>query len=193
MLVIVYGFSIIAFLQLSDYYVTDEPGHGGLAYCDTLWACALTTLLMGVPAQGGIGAVTREASTGDTLYTNKLIFDFCFYILISLLFFCLVFGIVVDSLAQSRDKLSEKIAYSRRCFICGSPMDVLEANRINWQTHVFCEHNIHSYLFFLIYIRNKPMHQCRGVERYVKEQLDSGSIAFFPVPSQVTAPRSLGN
>lgn len=185
MLVIVYGFSIVAFLQLSDYFTTEDPGHGGLAHCDSLWACALSTLLMGVPAQGGIGAVTVQADTGDRLYVNKLIFNVCFFLLVSVLFFCLVFGIVVDSLAQARDHLTAKIANSRRCFICGSPMDVLEANRINWQNHVFCEHNIHSYLFFLVYIRNKPLQQCRGVERYVKEELESGGIAFFPVPSQV--------
>lgn len=185
MLVIVYGFSIIAFLQLSDYYTTDLPAHGGLAYCDSLWACALSTLLMGVPAQGGIGEVTEQAGTGDDKYINKLIFNVSFYLLVSVLFFCLIFGIIVDSLAQARDRLTEQIANSRRCFICGSPMDVLEASRINWQNHVFCVHNIHSYMFFLVYIRNKPLQLCRGVERYVKEELEKGSIAFFPVPSQV--------
>jgi len=39
---------------------------------------------------------------------------------------------------------------------------------VSWKHHIYSEHNIHSYLAFIIYIQNKSLDECIGIEKYVK-------------------------
>ena len=59
--------------------------------------------------------------------------------------------------------------------------DVLRG--INWEQHIYQEHYVYNYLFFMIYILDKDMNECNGTERYVKTLLNSpdGSIEFIPI------------
>lgn len=33
---------------------------------------------------------------------------------------------------------------------------------------------------YIIYIQNKPIEECDGIEKYVKEQINGGYTDFFP-------------
>lgn len=41
-----------------------------------------------------------------------------------------------------------------------------------WRKHTKEEHNIWSYVYFLLLIEDKPKEECTGVEKFVKEQLE---------------------
>ncbi len=42
------------------------------------------------------------------------------------------------------------------------------------------EHNLYNYLNYIIYIKNKNIDECDGVEKYVKECIIQGKTDFFP-------------
>jgi hypothetical protein len=43
------------------------------------------------------------------------------------------------------------------------------------------EHNVYNYLDFLIYINNKNINDCNGIEKYVKELVNANKIDFLPI------------
>ena len=42
------------------------------------------------------------------------------------------------------------------------------------------EHNPFAYLAFIIYIKQKPVEDCSGLEKFVKECYERNDITFFP-------------
>jgi len=50
-----------------------------------------------------------------------------------------------------------------------------------WLDHIYLEHNVYHYLDFFIYINQKNINDCNGIEKYVKELVDKKSIDFLPI------------
>ena len=50
-----------------------------------------------------------------------------------------------------------------------------------WLDHIYLEHNVYHYLDFLIYISEKNVNDCNGIEKYVKELVNKKSIEFIPI------------
>lgn len=48
-----------------------------------------------------------------------------------------------------------------------------------WINHINLQHNVYHYLDFLIYIKNKESNDCTGIEKYVKDNLESE--IYFPI------------
>ena len=42
------------------------------------------------------------------------------------------------------------------------------------------EHNPFAYLAFIIYVKEKPINDCSGLEKFVMECLENNDISFFP-------------
>ena len=80
--------------------------------CDTLYECFLFTLDRGLRAGGGIGDAVqtpplRATSAG---FFDRLVFDLSFFsFVIIILLNGVVFGIIVDSFGELRDRLKEKV------------------------------------------------------------------------------------
>ena len=92
-----------------------------------------------------------------------------FYFIINIILINVFFGLIIDAFADLRAEKAEKFADSdRRCFICGITKEVFDRNNLSWQEHIYIDHNLHSYLAYLIYCRNKPLDSCNGVEKRVK-------------------------
>lgn len=70
------------------------------------------------------------------------------------------------------------------CFICGTPRSILELQGDGFIKHVLTQHSLYAYVTFLVYIREKPLDRCNGVERYVKDKLKVFSVEFFPTSSR---------
>lgn len=49
-----------------------------------------------------------------------------------------------------------------------------------WRKHTEQEHNIWSYVYFLLMIEKKEKSKCTGLEKFVKEQIEKKEIDFFP-------------
>lgn len=102
--------------------------------------------------------------------------------IINIVLMNIFFGIIIDSFADKRAGASEIDAEVQGlCFICGISKSKFEIENIPWVDHIYGDHNMHSYLSFMIFVKQKNYSECTGVEKWVKKCLDSNNIFFYPV------------
>lgn len=115
--------------------------------------------------------------------TGRLIYDNLFNILLMVLLLNIIFGITIDTFAELRaEKEQQKVDQYNSCTICS--IDRNEFDRYTehgFKHHINTEHNMWDYIFFLVYLINKEPTEFTGVESYVVDQVQQGSISFFPV------------
>lgn len=191
LLVVLYIFAFYAFGHFRDSYSHLEPGAdqeeqdhapGNNMYCETLARCFLSTLNYGVRAGGGVGDVLNQPMWNDDIFWSRYGFDFLFFMLVNIVLLNILFGIIIDSFADKRQQDAEILEeITGQCFICGITKSVFEIENHPWQDHIFVEHNLHAYLAFIIYVENKQKSECTGIEKWVKDNRDDGTISFFPI------------
>mmetsp|Transcript_1137 Transcript_1137/g.2746 ORF Transcript_1137/g.2746 Transcript_1137/m.2746 type:complete len:3258 (-) Transcript_1137:2504-12277(-) len=178
--IVIYLFSIVAFLELHDYYVTDGTAEMN-TYCDSLLSCFASTTCYGIRAGGGIGDWLAQAEWGDSKYWLRYTFDMAYFILVCVILLNVIFGIIIDTFADLRDKRNEILKdIKETCFICGRSRFEFEVKHLSWKNHIYLEHNLYSYLAFIIYIRNKKTEDCTGAEKHVQERILLNDVSFIP-------------
>jgi len=50
-----------------------------------------------------------------------------------------------------------------------------------FKSHIFEDHNLYNYMFYIAYINNKDKTELTGIESYVKHCLDQKEIKWFPI------------
>lgn len=103
-LILVYFFSILAYVFLRDEFILDGDGDGEYddAVCNTLWRCILNTFHQGLRAGGGIGDVLKQVEYGDATYSVRVAYDMAFWIVVILIVLNLLLGIIIDKFAELR-------------------------------------------------------------------------------------------
>lgn len=175
-LIFVYLFGVIGFVVFADYYLED-----GFYYCGSLISCVTYTLYYGIRAGGGIGENLRNTSKSDSLYGLRTIFDLFFFIIVIIVLLNIIFGIIIDTFGELRDKrkkIEEDI--NNVCVICGKQKFEFELRGSGWNEHIQLEHNLFSYLAYIIYIRRKPFSECDGLEKSVKLKIRDDNVSFLP-------------
>merc|ERR1719230_1934605 len=181
---------IAAFLVFHVYRVDyeaaagpdDSDGPDFNLYCDNLLDCMVSTINVGVRAGGGIGEAMRQPLITDQEFHSRALFDFCFFIVVNIILMNILFGIIIDSFADKRAQADDfKREVRGQCFICGISKSRFDIENINWNDHIYCEHNLHSYVAFLLYVQSRPKSECSGIEKFVKQSAKEGKIGFFPI------------
>ncbi|OMJ75413.1 hypothetical protein SteCoe_25455 [Stentor coeruleus] len=150
-------------------------------YCDTFASCFFTILNSGVRAGGGIGDILNNYTSLQVYDVIRIIFDLSFFIIVIIVLLNIIFGIIIDTFAELRDQRNEILKdLQQNCFICGNTRFQFEIKRISWKLHVHLHHSLHSYLAFIVYIRQKEFLKCNGVEKYTKEKIQENDVGFFP-------------
>ncbi len=93
----------------------------------------------------------------------------------------IIFGIILDTFRVLREKefKSEKDKLNR-CFICNVDKDTLEKNSINFEDHCSIEHNLWDYAYYIISLRIQNKQNLNAINSYVKDQIESKKITWFP-------------
>jgi hypothetical protein len=150
------------------YYDKHAPDFN--MYCGTLLQCMLSTTNVGIRAGGGLGEALTQHSYDDEKYMQRYFFDFGFFLVINIILLNIFFGIIIDAFADKRALLTEEqLEMENQCFICGISKSTFDIENISWREHIYCQHNMHSYLAFILYVMDKPILECTGVEKYVKQ------------------------
>jgi len=183
MLYIAAFYSFITFRHDFGNSTQEEDYDGDFQmYCRTLVECLTTTINIGIRAGGGLGDALGQPEMNSPTYSNRYVFDFLFFMLINIILMNIFFGIIIDSFADKRAHEAEvEIEVQDSCFICGIQKSTFEIENASWKTHIFCDHNLHSYMSFLIYVKCKSSSECTGIEKYVKQCLSRGIIDYFPI------------
>ena len=179
-LIVMYIYSFLAFSYFPNDYLHDENGDFK-NYCYSLTSCFISTVYNGIRAGGGIGEALGHLTIDNKNYWFRLIFDLTFFIFVIICLLNIIFGIIIDTFADLRDKRNEfKDLIASKCFICEQKKFKIESMGEGWKLHTEKNHSILSYLHFFVFLDKKNVNDCSGVEKYVKEQIGESDFKFVP-------------
>ncbi|EGR32413.1 inositol -triphosphate type 3, putative [Ichthyophthirius multifiliis] len=182
---VIYVYSMIAYftpLQHSLIYNDNEE----FQVCKNAKDCFLIFLDLGLRNGGGIGDVFFYPGRGQNQYIQRFLFDLSFFIIIIVVLLKVVFGIIIDSFSELRDK--EKFNdwdQKNRCFICNIQKDIFENQSIKFNNHIQKQHNMWNYLYYIIHLKFKKNLDYDGTETYVQEKINVQDISWIPVGKSI--------
>ncbi|OQV23241.1 Inositol 1,4,5-trisphosphate receptor type 1 [Hypsibius exemplaris] len=160
----------------NDFYDEDEE----LA-CTSMLTCMVTTLVYGLRSGGGIGDVLRKPSFNDEYFFARVLYDLLFFFIVIIITLNLIFGVIIDTFADLRTEKQHKDDVLRNtCFICGLERSAFDNKATSFDYHYMREHNLWSYLYFMIMLQVKDPTEFTGPESYVAEQIKNEKLDWFP-------------
>ena len=72
------------------------------------------------------------------------------------------------------------------CFICGIEKFNFEKSGIDFDKHTKVEHNLWSYVDFLIFMREKTEKDCNGIEDELFHKIQKGDTSWFPLERSIS-------
>lgn len=160
--IIIYNYSIFAFLFLADNYFDGTINKGiinkaGDSVCMSLLHCYFSTLNYGLRLGGGIGefmtTTTEEYNRPNLLI--KFFFDLSYFLIITTIILNVVFGIIIDSFAQLREDLAIKADDKKNlCFLCNLDRYTLDRDtEEGFDDHIAKDHFMWNYVYFIIHLK----------------------------------------
>ena len=193
-LICIFIFAVFGFFFFPDSFYNEDQG---VDECHNLLFCYATFLHRGLLNGGGIadhinGDLGHDpVYTSDALFTSRVSYDIVFFVFISVLLLNIIFGIIIDTFGNLREIQAEELRLQTSfCFICGLPKEAFDTRannaigatvqQLNFKGHVMREHNMWDYLFFLIYLKEKPRCNHTGLESYVADMVDRDDFSWIP-------------
>lgn len=176
-LVLVNSFSYLLAEHFRNQFVEDDLGGDYLIPCDTYFRCLINTINLGLRGGGGVSDYMILRSNYRTgLFYARFFFDIIFFVFVNLILLGIFFGIIVDSFAAYRDNInSRQKDMSTQCFCCGLSKANLEKSGIDFSEHVYKDHYIWNYYYYIEYLTQKPEVYYDGIDVYVSEELTKNS------------------
>ena len=117
---------------------------------------------------------------------SRYIIDNLFFFIIIIILLNVIFGIIIDTFSDLRTKkIKMQEDTTQRCFICNIDKDIfdrtIDQQQRGFKHHISGDHNMWSYLYFLIYIWEQDKDDDDGLEQYVRRCVEADDIAFFPL------------
>ena len=188
---IVYLFAILAFYYFTESFNFDDVYDvendriipEGELMCSSVVQCYLTLLNYGVRSGGGIADVIIKLAYNPSVgsYVARFFFDILFHIIIILIMTNLIFGIIVDSFADLRNKNNELIYdKSNVCFICQMTRDSAMNKNIDFDMHRATVHNLWNYVYFLTYLHINNQNNFKMLETAVWNKIHKMDTSWIP-------------
>uniref|UniRef100_UPI00358EA68B ryanodine receptor 2-like n=1 Tax=Myxine glutinosa TaxID=7769 RepID=UPI00358EA68B len=179
--VIVYLYTVVAFIFFRKFYNKSEDGDEPDMKCDDMLTCYIFHLYVGVRAGGGIGDEIEDPA-GDDYEIYRMMFDITFFFFIIVILLAIIQGLIIDAFGELRDQQEQvKEDMETKCFICGIGNDYFDSVPHGFETHTLQEHNLANYLFFFMYLINKDDTEHTGQESFVWKMYQERCWEFFPV------------
>eukprot|EP01051_Picozoa_sp_SAG22_P004810 SAG22_NODE_268_length_13300_cov_161.222862_3_plen_2875_part_00 len=192
-MVLTYLYTILLMAQFLGYSENDESDEGVRgASCSDLFSCLMTSV--DSIRKGGIGNTMDVPAFDDPYRVSRIMFDYSYFIVISVVLLNLVLGIIIDSFAELRKRnedLDDRL--NNVCYICCLERRTLERGENGgFSHHRQTEHNPFFYFYFLMHLRDKMDmgDELSGVESYVQSLVSSGDSSFFPTFQAISVKRA---
>ncbi|CAH8853345.1 unnamed protein product [Trichobilharzia szidati] len=192
-LIIIYLYSIVGHvyfrndfaIEVDDHKETttheEETGGKMERRCDTLKMCMLTTLREGLLNGGGIGEALRRPSSEDSSFIFRTIYDLSFFVIVIVIILNLIFGVIVDTFAALRqEKQNSEELNKNHCCVCGLHRSAFDHSNTSFDEHVEIDHNVWHYVYFIIYLKTKPIHELTSQEIYINKMVKKGEFKWIP-------------
>jgi hypothetical protein len=180
-LIILYIYAFWGFTVDTDMYFDDTIGEYGENQCQSLWLCFLTTVNRGLRSNGGISDV-MEIVPYDKLakYYTMFFFSVSFFLVVKVILQNIVFGIIIDTFAQLRDKKNaiEK-DMKTKCLICNLDRNKFDSTS-GFRKHITEDHNVWQYVYFIVYLQSKDDTEYNGIESYCSAMIVAQEVSWIP-------------
>jgi hypothetical protein len=205
-LICIFIFTVFGFYFFPDSFYNENQS---VDECSNLLYCYATFLHNGLLNGGGIadhikGDLGHEPIFSDnSQFTSRIVYDVAFFVFISVLLLNIIFGIIIDTFGNLREMQAEELRLKTSfCFICGLPKEVFDTrasnavvrggssdggtgrsqrDEVNFNGHVKREHHMWDYMFYLVYIKDKPSCEYTGLESYIARLVEKDDFSWVPV------------
>ena len=153
-------------------------------YCYSSLQCFLVLINYGTRSGGGIGDVLPIISYryDVNFFIGRFIYDMTFFIIIIMIMGNVTFGLIVDTFGSLRDD-TYKYEEDRKnkCFICQLTRDRCLLKNIDYEEHIKNEHNLWSYVDFLVYLHLYNPNDFNRIEGSVWDKLIERDYGWIPM------------
>jgi inositol 1,4,5-triphosphate receptor type 3 len=184
-LVVIY--SNITFYYFSQYFKpveTIRSSKGDEDLCHSLLSCFLFTLNYGFRKGGGLGdgdIALAETYRNTSVYFEKVAFNVGFFFIMDIIFLNLIFGIIVDTFGELRDKTTKlDDDFENYCFICNLDRWVIHREGEEFDEHKKY-HSVWSYVYYYFYLTKLTEKDMDGVELYIWNKFSKNDLTIFPI------------
>jgi len=127
---------------------------------------------------GGIAdSILAQTYADREMYYFRSAYDLLFFLLIVIIMLNIFSGIIIDTFAQLRDEKADfENNKNNVCFICSIDRYEFDRNGDGLEKHIDQDHNLFNYLYFKIYLMNKPTTEYNGTESMI-----GGDSSWFPI------------
>ena len=171
---IMFSFAMLVFLYFLDNIESTQ--------CSDFTNCYFYIMEQAFTNGQGLAGILSSLLNESTADFYGLFFlNIMFFILINTILLNIVLAILVDTFSALRQK-SEffETDSSTICFICGIQKFNFEKSGIDFETHVEKDHDVWTYVNFLIFMSAKSEKDCNGVEAEIYDKIKKGSLDWFP-------------
>ncbi|KFO23129.1 Inositol 1,4,5-trisphosphate receptor type 3 [Fukomys damarensis] len=171
----------VAEIAVPEVLEEDEEPDSVERACDTLLLCIVTVMNHGLRNGGGVGDILRRPSKDEALFPARVVYDLLFYFIVIIIVLNLIFGVIIDTFADLRsEKQKKEEILKTTCFICGLERDKFDNKTVSFEEHIKLEHNMWSYLHFIVLVRVKNRTDYTGPESYVAQMIKNKNLDWFP-------------
>ncbi|XP_071176008.1 inositol 1,4,5-trisphosphate-gated calcium channel ITPR2-like isoform X12 [Mytilus edulis] len=178
-LIVIYIYALVGFSLLRMFF---NPGE--YLYCSTLWQCTITVMRYGLIGDM-FESVKQTNNNGYETFDSfwpLVLYHVSFFIFITTIGLNIIFGIIVDTFSELRDlKWRAESDMKDTCFICSRNSYDFEHNGKGFEHHVRNEHNMWSYVFFIIHLDSVKTSDYTALELYVSKSVGTENYEFFPM------------
>lgn len=178
-LIVMYIWAIVGFYFLDDMFTLGVYDVNGDELtenqCTTLLQCFVVVVNHGLIMGGGIAdLMSQEVFTNDNAarYGVRYVYDLAFFMIIKMAFLNIIFGIIIDTFADLRDKRNTMEEDMKNvCFICGIERDEFDQFADGFEKHIERDHHLWNYLFYLYHLNITDETEYNGIESYVADKV----------------------
>eukprot|EP01017_Pseudomicrothorax_dubius_P027792 TRINITY_DN3245_c0_g1_i1.p1 TRINITY_DN3245_c0_g1~~TRINITY_DN3245_c0_g1_i1.p1 ORF type:complete len:523 (-),score=138.23 TRINITY_DN3245_c0_g1_i1:61-1629(-) len=190
-LLLIYVYGMFAFLYFRTAFEEREVRGGEKEHlCDNFHRCFFTVLDYGLRSGGGVGEIMAMESFHESnraRFYSRMFFNISFYILINIISINIIFGIIIDTFSDLRDKTSSyEYDTENVCFICSIDKWEFLRHSLSFTEHKKKEHNMWNYIFWMLYLRTKGPKDMVGLESYVNRKIVSNDYSWLPLKKALT-------
>ena len=187
-IIYVYNYITIFYMretfELGDIFHYESENYIEEPFCYSSLQCFLVLINYGTRSGGGIGDVLPIISYkyGKNFFIGRFIYDLSFFIIIIMIMGNVTFGLVVDTFGSLRDE-TYKYENDRQnnCFICQISRDGCLLKNINYEKHIKDDHNLWSYVDFLVYLHLYNANDFNRIEGSVWDKLLERDYGWIPM------------
>jgi len=160
-----------------------EPSHEE-SECGTFAYCLMTHLDYGMRFDGGIAdrMSRRSFNYNRGMYISRFIYEMIYFWSQTVMLQGMLFSIVIEAFSELRNKeLEIEKDKNEICFVCGIDKASCEKNGQKFEEHTNKEHNLWTYVDYILGLRFVDIQDTNAINSYVMEKIERKELVWLPM------------